>query len=234
MNITKHKDDMFTVDNFISEKEAKAIIDYLDMQVRMGYLDWNQISFYGSLAMGYWPKDNNLLVFGLPADYFDQLKLKIKKQSEECLGLELSEVSYHAQKWIEGAFADYHSDNSDEDGNYTAFERSKYAAFLYLNDNFDGGFLKFKNYDIELKPKIGMLAVFAGGHTNEHAVTTVKNGERYTVGSFWDDASMVYTEEQRKKWEDELSSVRAEQDVLYKKWEADKEKGIVPLLPEEA
>lgn len=233
MEIKKHKDNIFTIDNFITEEESKAIIGYLDMLVQMGYLDWNQISFYGSLAMGYWPSDNNLLRFGLPADYFDQLKEKIKKASEECFETELTEVSYHAQKWIEGAFADYHSDNSDEHGNPTAFEKSKYAGFIYLNDNFDGGLLKFKSLDYPIKPKVGMFAVFDGGKDNMHAVTTVKDGERYTVGSFWDRADSVYTDDQKKKWEDELSEVRAEQEVLYKKWNEDREKGIVPVLPEE-
>jgi hypothetical protein len=49
-------------------------------------------------------------------------------------------------------------------------------------------------------------------------VTTVENGKRYTVGSFWDDARCVYTDEQKKAWEDELKEVRAEQEVLYKVW----------------
>jgi hypothetical protein len=233
MEITRHKDNIFTVDNFLTEKESKAIVDYLDMLVQMGYLDWNQISFYGSLAMGYWPSDNNLLAFGLPADYFDQLKERIKKATEKCIGTDLTEVSYHAQKWIEGAFADYHSDNSDEHGNPTAFEKSKYATFIYLNDNFEGGLLKFKSLDYPIQPKVGMLAAFDGGADNMHAVTTVKNGERYTVGSFWDRADSVYDDDKKQKWEDELSEVRAEQKIMYEKWELDREKGIVPILPEE-
>lgn len=233
MNITKIQKDTYVIDNFMTPEECKSVINYLEWQVSVGYIKWNQISFYGSLAMGYWPYDNNLIPFGLDPHFFTHLKERMKKASEEALGIDLSEISFHAQKWIEGAFADYHSDNSDEDGNPTAFERSKYAAFAYLNEDFDGGLLKFKDSGIELTPKIGMLAVFAGGHENMHMVTTVKNGERYTVGSFWDNAANEYTDEQRARWERELAEIRAEQDGLYAKWDEDAKNGNPPVLPGE-
>lgn len=228
MKIEKLKEDFFVVREFLDKKTCAAIINYLDFLVENNILKWNEISFYGSQAMGYWPSDERLKMFGLDPDFFPQLKEKIKLATEECLGIEVNEVSYHAQRWIEGAFADYHSDNSDEEGNPTAFERSKYAAFLYLNENFDGGHLKMKNYPIDIKPEIGLLAVFAGGHTNEHMVTTIENGKRYTVGSFWDDARSVYTNEQRKTWEDELKQVRAQQEVIYKIWATPEGKPSAP------
>lgn len=233
MKIVKHKEDTYTIEDFMTKEECKAVIDYLEWQVKSGYIQWNQISFYGSLAMGYWPYDNNLLAFKLDPYFFTHLKERMKKASEEALGIELSEISFHAQKWIEGAFADYHSDNSDEEGNPTAFERSKYAAFAYLNEDFDGGLLKFKDSNLVLKPKIGMLAVFAGGHENMHKVTTIEKGERYTVGSFWDNAANEYTDEQRARWEKELAEIRAEQSELYIKWDEDAKNGNPPVLPEE-
>ena len=227
-DIKQHKDDVFTIDNFLNEDECKRIIDYLEMSVQNDYIKWNQISFYESYAMGFWEYDNNLIPFGFDPKYFHSLKEKIKNAGEICFNNKLSEISYHAQKWTEGAFAGFHSDNSDEHGNPTAFQRSKYAIFLYLNDNFEGGNLNFEHYPINIKPKTGMIAVFKGGYKNEHEVTTVKNGERYTIGSFWDDADAVYTDEEKSKWEVELKGIRSEQDLMYKKWEQDREKGIIP------
>jgi len=226
--LIKYKDDVFTLSNFIDKEEASKVIKYLEFLVESKMLKWNQISFYESYAMGFWQADPNLKSFGLPIDYFNNLKEKIKKTSEEILGIELSEVSYHAQKWTEGAFASFHSDNSDEKGNPTAFERSKFAVFLYLNEDFEGGYLNFKNYDIHIEPKLGMLAVFDGGYGNEHEVTTVKSGTRYTIGSFWDKADAEYTQEQRDAWAAELKVVRADQEVMYKNWEKDREKGVIP------
>jgi Rps23 Pro-64 3,4-dihydroxylase Tpa1-like proline 4-hydroxylase len=226
MEITKYKEDVFHVSNVISKEEADKVIKYLEFLADSNILKWNQISFYDSYAMGFWDSDPRLIMFGLPADFFSQLKYKIKNISEKVLGKELSEVSYHAQKWIEGAFASFHSDNSDDEGNPTAFERSKYAVFMYLNDDFTGGVLNFKNHDITIRPELGMLAIFSGGHGNEHEVTKVKSGTRYTIGSFWDNADSVYTEEQRKKWDEELSEVRKQQEEEYKVWAENKEKGI--------
>lgn len=232
MEVVELKHDVFAVNDFLTPQECQSIIDYLEWQVKFGYIDWNQISFYGSFAMGYWPSDTNLIGFGLTPTYFSELKEKIKLATEKAFGHEMTEISFHAQKWKVGGFADYHSDNSDEHGNPSAFERSKYATFVYLNDNYNGGRLKFKDSDLEIKPKAGTLLTFMGGHDNMHMVTTVEDAERYTVGSFWDNAASVYTDEQRKRWEDELAGVRAEQAELYVKWDKDAENGNPPKLPE--
>lgn len=231
MIIKKHKEECFTVENFMSESECSSIISYVDWLVENNILEWNQISFYDSFAMGFWEEDptGGCEKFGLPKNYFHGiLKPRIKNICENVLGKELSEVSYHAQKWDEGAFAGFHSDNSDEHGNPSEFERSKYAAFIYLNEDFEGGYLNFKNYDIKITPKIGMIAIFAGGYTNEHEVTKVHGGTRYTVGSFWDNADSFYTEEQVKNREERLKKTRADQDILYKQWQEEKEIGIIP------
>ena len=74
-----------------------------------------------------------------------------------------------------------------------------------------------------------MIAIFDGGFGNEHEVTTVKSGTRYTIGSFWDNADSVYTPEQEQSWADELKIVRADQEEMYKEWKSDKEKGIIPI-----
>lgn len=227
--ITKYKEECFTVENFLTEHECKAIVSYTEWLVSNNILEWNQISFYDSYAMGFWPSDKNLEKFGLPENYFHEiLKPKIKDACEKLLDLNVEEVSYHAQKWDEGAYASFHSDNSDEHGNPSEFERSKYAAFIYLNDDFTGGYLNFKNYDIKIHPKIGMMAVFAGGYTNEHEVTKVHGGTRYTVGSFWDKSGIVYTEDQIRERENKLKKTRAMQDDMYKKWQEEKKNGIVP------
>lgn len=226
--VTMHKEECFTVDGFLSEKECKSIISYLEFLVDNKILEWNQISFYDSFAMGFWPSDPNLEHFGLPANYFNEvLKPKIKNLAENVLMKELSEVSYHAQKWTPGAYASFHSDNSDEHGNATEFESSKYAAFIYLNDDFEGGFLNFKNYDINIKPGIGKIAIFAGGYGNEHEVTKVHGATRYTIGSFWDNADSVYSEERIAERAEKLKKTREDQDRTYAEWQREKELGIV-------
>lgn len=231
MKIKKYKENCFSIENFITNEECDSIINYVEWLSSSNILEWNQISFYDSYAMGFWEEDptGGCEKFNLPKDYFHGiLKKKIKEMGELLLERELSEVSYHAQKWLPGAFASFHSDNSNEDGTPSEFERSKYAAFIYLNDNFEGGYLNFKHHDIKIYPKKGMLAFFAGGHTDEHEVTKVHNNTRFTVGSFWDNADSKYTEEQVKEREEKLKKTRSEQKLQYEEWENYKKIGIVP------
>ena len=71
-----------------------------------------------------------------------------------------------------------------------------------------------------------MLAAFAGGHGNEHEVKVITSGDRYTIGSFWDDASCEYTDKRREEWATELKEVRAQQAVQQQEWADLREKGI--------
>lgn len=53
-------------------------------------------------------------------------------------------------------------------------EHNILASFsLYLNDDFEGGELEFKNLTIKVKPKAGMLAVIPGGEEYSHRVNKV-------------------------------------------------------------
>jgi Rps23 Pro-64 3,4-dihydroxylase Tpa1-like proline 4-hydroxylase len=218
------REDIVLFENFLTEEECQNVLKYWEHSVEKGSLPWSPISFYESYASNL-PDDEDMIKFGLPRDFFTNLEIKIQEATAIARGGDVKKVSYHAQKWIPGAFANFHSDNSS-DGEYNAFERSKWATFLYLNDNFTGGALNFKDHPITVQPKTGMLAAFAGGHHNEHEVQIVKSGDRYTIGSFWDYAESEYSDEKKAQWESEIAQVRAEQEVQFKEWEALREKGI--------
>ena len=56
-----------------------------------------------------------------------------------------------------------------------------FAAMLYLNDDFTGGFTCFE--DFEVKPEIGKLIVFSNSQYL-HYVSKVEGVERFVL-SFW-------------------------------------------------
>jgi Rps23 Pro-64 3,4-dihydroxylase Tpa1-like proline 4-hydroxylase len=225
MNKIEYKSDIIIYEDFLSESECDSILKYWEHKQSLGKLMWNPISFYESYAFGFENDDEDLLKFDLPIDYFSQLKTRIQNATEDAHNRLVKEVSYHAQKWIPGAFASFHSDNSS-DGEYNAFERSKIATFVYLNDDFGGGELNFKDDPITIKPKKGMLATFQGGHHNEHEVKVVEDKDRFTVGSFWDYAESEYSQEKQDAWAKEIAEVRAQQAIQQKEWEELREKGI--------
>jgi hypothetical protein len=68
------------------------------------------------------------------------------------------------------------------------------ASFnLYVNDNFDGGELMFKNKDYVIKPEPGMLVNVPLTKEFEHKVNKVTNGDRHALyGRCWDNLENSY------------------------------------------
>ncbi|NDB60765.1 2OG-Fe(II) oxygenase [bacterium] len=61
----------------------------------------------------------------------------------------------------------------------------RYAAILYLNDDYKDGTLFFVNKDIDLRPKPGDLLIFPGNEEYEHGVRHVGDGPiRYVLVGF--------------------------------------------------
>jgi hypothetical protein len=64
---------------------------------------------------------------------------------------------------------------------------------VYINDNFDGGILEFRNKDYVIKPEVGMLVNVPLYKEFEHQVTKVSNGNRHTIyGRSWDTIEGKY------------------------------------------
>jgi hypothetical protein len=227
MNLNNKKrinEDLVVYENFLTAEESAKIILALEKQASNEKISWTPISFYESYS-SVLPQDNDpeLEEVGLTPTVFSDIKNGIIKAVASVHNTpeeKISQIGYHTQKWEPGAFARIHSDNTDEKGNTGAFERSRYAAFLYLNDDFEGGLLKFPDRDIEIAPKTGLLAAFDGGFNNMHEVTLITKGIRYTLGSFWDDREESdYPEELRAAWKKEMDEVRAKQKIEKEEWQ---------------
>jgi hypothetical protein len=192
------KDDVASFPGFMSEEDCNRIVDFFEDQgTSLG--NWMQTCFYDSLGMAVVCDDDALERSGLEdihQNYFEWLRLEIKAAIEQAFGREVKTNSTHAQKWPVGSFARWHSDNSDIDGNPSAWSDNKFASILYLNDDYEGGELIFRDYDLNVKLKKGSLIVFPGGIENIHRVEEVRAGNRLTVVGFWDYADSSYSEEE--------------------------------------
>lgn len=223
-NKTRLTKDIVIYENFLSPKISEKLIKVLDKHVDVGTITWMPISFYESYS-SVLPEDDDATVIeeGLPATIFSDIKQGIINAVASVHDLDpkiICQIGYHTQKWEPGAYARKHSDNTDEQGNSGAFTRSRYAAFLYLNDNFEGGMLQFPDQGISIQPKVGMLAVFDGGFNNMHEVTLISKGVRYTIGSFWDDREEdAYPQEVRDAWTAEMKEIRANQEIERSEWQ---------------
>ena len=211
------------IPNFIDPEIVPKMIHFFENC----NVDWGDIAFYGSSGKGILTDSETMKKFELPDEFFDKLKNKYQETVQLVFGREVRANTSHAQKWDAGGFASPHSDNSDNEGKPNAFEINKYVGILYLNDDFEGGLLKFPSQNIEIKPEVGMLAVFDGGFNNMHEVSLIESGVRYTIGSFWDDREESdYPQELRDQWAIELQKVRDAQAVEQKEWNEIREKGL--------
>lgn len=227
MNLNNQKrltKDIVVYENFIDNETASKLIRVLDRHAELGKLEWTPISFYESYSSTL-PQDDDEIVIdeGLSPTIFSEIKTGIINAVASVHNLDIStinQIGYHTQKWEPGAYARIHSDNTDEKGNSGAFTRSRYAAFLYLNDNFKGGLLRFPSQHISIEPRTGMLAAFDGGFNNMHEVTLISDGVRYTLGSFWDDRDeSAYPQELRDAWAKEMEQTREFQAKEKAEWQ---------------
>jgi hypothetical protein len=219
------KDDIIFYDNFLTEEEAEKIIAFFEDPEQ----PWSMSAFFESYGMSIMPQDPLLEKYGLSIDYLGTLADRMHKAVEDAHLRPVKSVSSHAQKWNVGAFAPFHSDNTDMEGNWSAWEKSKLVCLLYINDDYEGGELNFRDHPIKLKPKARQLITFPGGINNVHEVTVVEGSTRHTIGAFWDYAESTYSEERIKEWEDEISKVREEQKVMQDEWKDQLDKGVHPL-----
>lgn len=61
----------------------------------------------------------------------------------------------------------------------------RYAAIIYINDDYNDGELFFENLDIQLRPKPKTLLIFPGNEKYEHGVNFVADGPiRYVLVGF--------------------------------------------------
>lgn len=203
------------IPNFVDADTAQKMINFFEATDA----DWGDIAFYGSYGMGIATEDPELGRQGLPNGFFDQVRDKIKESVELVFQRPVKANTSHAQKWEVGGFAAPHSDNSDFDGNPTAFEINKYVAILYLNGNYEGGELFFSDHGLSFKPNSGSLYTFPGGIENIHGVTEITKGTRYTMVAFWDFAEAEYSDERKAEWKEEIAEVRREQALQREEWD---------------
>ena len=72
----------------------------------------------------------------------------------------------------------HHFDNHIDDNK--AFPRT-FSISYYLNDDYEGGEIRFETHNLSLKPNVGDFIVFPGNLHYPHEVTKVLSGVRYTL-----------------------------------------------------
>jgi len=186
---------IYIEENFISSSECKKLIDHADM-IAVGHEEDTvppsepQKDDYDYAA--HYARQNEMLDSAQYQGHADFIDMKgetddlytgvVNRVTRICkLFDDRANPDYVGViKWTPGTFMKPHYDSSAKEGIYDLF-----AALLYLNDDFEGGYTGFK--DFEVNPKTGNLLIFSNSQYKHH-VTRVVGKERYAL-SFWYNSS---------------------------------------------
>lgn len=97
-------------------------------------------------------------------------------------------AEYQAENIVRGPYIYLKYENSDkfdwhiDDGG--KFPRTV-SVSAYLNDDYEGGEIEFKHYNISHKPSAGDIIVFGSSFTYMHRVKPVVSGTRYAVVNWY-------------------------------------------------
>ncbi len=97
---------------------------------------------------------------------------------------EIYSDSLHLIRWFPGMEQPPHADDMTNT-DVTGLEHRAYGSIIYLNNDYSGGHTYYPNFDIEITPKPGALAIHPGDVEHLHGVTKIKESMRYTIASFW-------------------------------------------------
>jgi hypothetical protein len=209
-----HKTDIVEFKNFLTKEECQKLIEYYETSPD----SWQETCFFNARVMDPNEPSQKDPSLEINKDYFNQLRHKLGQLSKEVFGKDVKNLSLSAHKWLPGAYADDHSDNSELDGTPNAWRENKLVTIIYLNDNYDGGNLYFRDHDISIAPEAGTMICFDVGINNVHGVTKIASGDRYTMLLSWDFQDSVYPPEYFIEKEKELLKTKVEQEKQREQW----------------
>lgn len=120
-------------------------------------------------------------------EFLFNLREKIKTEIMEMYQLkdEIFPDLTQVVRWFPGMEQPPHSDDMEDTEHHDHNKHRKFGAIIYLNDNYSGGHTYYPQYDIEIAPEVGKLAVHPGDTDHMHGVSQVNDNIRYTIASFW-------------------------------------------------
>ena len=64
---------------------------------------------------------------------------------------------------------------------YEESEDLKFSVLIYINDDYDGGEIEFKEQDVKIKPEAGSVLIFPTFKPFFHQSYPIQNGNKYFV-----------------------------------------------------
>ena len=160
------QDGIYEIENFISDSDIKYILSFVNLVDDKGWKYFNK----GSVQYDINPDE-------LPPEYFLCVNNIQNRILDYFTNVTKSDPIFFVKRLKEQEHMPLHKDLGPD-----MTDPIRFGIVLYLNDDFSGGELYYKDIDLKIKPKRGSLMIHKS--TLEHKVLTVQEGKRYFMTSF--------------------------------------------------
>lgn len=171
MNVNKLENKLYVIDDFCSCIESLNEVSHLGEQGVTNQGDCTK-------RYTYFLDDSQPAVFG---DYLQDLQSCVENLSGEKLNSK-SHIPYMC--YSKGCMLGYHDDtyhNADDKKNREKLHL--YSSVHFINDDYEGGELHFRDLDIKIEKRKNRLIVFDSEYV--HASLVIKSGIKISSTHFW-------------------------------------------------
>jgi hypothetical protein len=193
-DVKKIDDNILMIDNFISKEELDIVLDIINnteeqawhkeylgnlkrfCMTKFGRDDVENLVAEGKFEITKNWEDKNLNIQKEEIQHiiYDRLNVLVEKEDSSLVLSGLATI----QRMQTGVELKSHTDQDTDPS-------IRYAAILYLNEEYTNGEIFFPNKNIEMKPKKRSLLIFPGIKEYEHGVRHVGDGPiRYVLVGF--------------------------------------------------
>jgi len=175
------------IEDFISLDECKKLIKYFDKRSSPGPDPKNYFVSLANEAVYFNMQDDN--DFPEISVHVHNILKRVESIVSSTYGIDIEVRSSNYVDMRKGSILRLHSDMGSSSSDpivHVPIIASDYefSAMVYLNDDFEGGYLNFPNENIKLKTKPGTLVYFNGEVDLPHEVTEILEGSRKNIASF--------------------------------------------------
>jgi len=187
-------DGLLVVKNFITEEDIKEYTNIIENTTEEEWDKWytDQLKVFCKRKFGREDVENLVKegLFEITSNWNDknlsfidsEIHRRVDKRFNDVLEKAGEDLTlsgfYFIQRMYDGVeLVSHHDQNTDES--------IKYAAVIYINNDYNGGEIFWAKKDFEMKPNVGDLLLFGGDAEWEHGVRFVTAGPmRYVLPGF--------------------------------------------------
>lgn len=158
------------IPNFLTKEEVSYVLSDIEKRPFISFVSQKD---HNLNPITYMEKYNGIKdIYGIVERCKEEISKSYGIQKEKVV---VKQHSLAVVRWTEGTYLNLHVD----DLGYVT--DNHLPVVIYLNDDYEGGEIKFETHGLSFKPDAGDFIVFPGNMNYPHEVTKVLSGTRYTL-----------------------------------------------------